>query len=709
MRASLPLWLLCAALGCTTPSRPAPATAVTDEPARVDPVVADEIARLEDRRDAQGRLSELAAAPDPLVRARALWALGRVADLRTLETVLSRLTDPAATVRAEAAFAAGLFLQSWDPLPAGTDERIAEALLMAEAAEGDLPARVRMLEALGKSSTPTAEERLRGGVTDPNPQIAARAGLSLGLIARRTEKLEERSVVSALGLLNPSAPQPVRYAGAYVLTFAKAAPARPALLSGLADPDPEVRALCVRGLGEVGTAEDLPALGALLADPDPRVAVEVIRALIKRVERCESDNCPALGTLEGAVRFVERLTAGELAAGNQPLLALAQAGLPPRGEALLGKLRAAVAAALAASPSSDLAWLDCRFAAALDRITGSLTQSPGCGRGLVPEPRRLAVALRELARTPPTGGAEKLGASALSALDHASPLVRNAALELVAALKPAGAAEKIRPLLSGEDRIVAANAALALAALGDRASYPQVLALAQRVSSEPELAPIAEALADLARPQDPRTPEEEATQKARAEEATAFLRPWLDSPHAQVRTSAASALNKLTGQPLRPQGVPFPASTQALPTAPSGATLTFETAKGTFVVKLDTEEAPRTSAHLFALAKRGYFDGLGFHRVVPDFVAQGGDPRGDGEGGPGYSIRCELTHRTYRRGAVGMALSGKDTGGSQFFVTTSAQPHLDGRYTNFGEVIRGMEVVDRLIEGDRMVRVLATP
>src|SRR5262249_35084385 len=85
---------------------------------------------------------------------------------------------------------------------------------------------------------------------------------------------------------------------------------------------------------------------------------------------------------------------------------------------------------------------------------------------------------------------------------------------------------------------------------------------------------------------------------------------------------------------------------------------------------------------------------------VPNFVIQGGDPRGDGEGGPGYQIRCEVNPRPYIRGAVGMALSGKDTGGSQFFITHSPQPHLDGGYTVFGQVISGMEVVDRITRGD---------
>jgi len=105
------------------------------------------------------------------------------------------------------------------------------------------------------------------------------------------------------------------------------------------------------------------------------------------------------------------------------------------------------------------------------------------------------------------------------------------------------------------------------------------------------------------------------------------------------------------------------------------------------------------------LARKGFFDGVAIHRVVPDFVVQDGDPRGDGEGGPGYTIRDELNERPYLRGTVGMALSGKDTGGSQFFITQSPQPHLDAKYTVIGRVVNGMDVVDRIQQNDVIRRI----
>jgi cyclophilin family peptidyl-prolyl cis-trans isomerase len=130
-----------------------------------------------------------------------------------------------------------------------------------------------------------------------------------------------------------------------------------------------------------------------------------------------------------------------------------------------------------------------------------------------------------------------------------------------------------------------------------------------------------------------------------------------------------------------------------------------ETDEGIVQVELAIAEAPLTVRNFIALAGRGFFDGVAVHRVVPNFVVQDGDPRGDGEGGPGYAIRDEINLRPYLRGTVGMALDWADTGGSQWFITHGPQPHLDGRYTVFGQVVAGMDVVDRLARGDTIRRV----
>lgn len=132
-----------------------------------------------------------------------------------------------------------------------------------------------------------------------------------------------------------------------------------------------------------------------------------------------------------------------------------------------------------------------------------------------------------------------------------------------------------------------------------------------------------------------------------------------------------------------------------------------QTNKGKITLELFPNEAPGTVENFEKLSNDGFYDGLTFHRVIPDFVIQGGCPRGDGTGGPGYTIKCETEGNPHKHGtgALSMAHAGKDTGGSQFFITHSPQPHLDGVHTVFGQVIDGMDVVYDIRQGDIIEKV----
>jgi cyclophilin family peptidyl-prolyl cis-trans isomerase len=138
------------------------------------------------------------------------------------------------------------------------------------------------------------------------------------------------------------------------------------------------------------------------------------------------------------------------------------------------------------------------------------------------------------------------------------------------------------------------------------------------------------------------------------------------------------------------------------PGAAGTQTLVVDTDRGRVTLDLFAREAPLTVTALLQLVDQRAFDNILWHRVVPAFVAQSGDPRGDGWGGPGFALRDEINRLRYFRGTVGMALSGPDTGGSQFFITLAPQPHLDGTYTVVGRVLSGMEVVDLITQGDRI-------
>ncbi|NPC85051.1 peptidyl-prolyl cis-trans isomerase, partial [Pyxidicoccus fallax] len=534
-----------------------------------------------------------------------------------------------------------------------------------------------------------------------------------------------------VALLAADRPVEARYGGAYFLMTAKRAEALPALRRCLEDADADVRGLCAKAFGDVGGPEDAVVLGRLLEDPVPRVAAEAARSLAKLAAMC-SGPCTAVETLEALAARAKRVARGmetpeasteaggakapaatgsaaggvkapatgadspvetlARSADGHAILAVAQQGLPGFASPLFVSLRLALADAERGAASdlarADLGWLDCRLAAALDRQRGTLADVTSCGFGQVQDERRLALGLRETAQARDKGTA----GFAVGYLSHKDARVRGAAVEAVGARPVPRAATALSPLLRGDDLVVAGATAAALGKMKAQLLAPALEPLADRVPREPgDLAePVAGALVAL---------------QGRAAEPR--FREWLKHPHANVRRVAAEALTQLTGQPVRSERVELPPDTFRPEPAPAGAALVFRTAKGDITVRLDADEAPLTSGNLYTLAQRGYFNGISFHRVVPDFVAQGGDPRGDGEGGPGYSIRCEMTRRPYRRGTVGMALAGKDTGGSQFFFTHAPQPHLDGRYTAFGEVVSGMEVVDALLEGDLIREVRA--
>jgi len=231
-----------------------------------------------------------------------------------------------------------------------------------------------------------------------------------------------------------------------------------------------------------------------------------------------------------------------------------------------------------------------------------------------------------------------------------------------------GLAELLPSVVAAQKRFganveVAADLVKAVHALGDAAAKKAVLAWAA-ASKEPSLRRLAERLGKPAAKGAPK-------------------------PVARAKP----APNTLNLKPYR----------QARTTDVVGAWL--HTEAGKVALRFHTHLAPLTVANFVKLARKGYYNGIKFHRVVPGFVVQAGDPRGDGWGGPGYTIRCENNPTPYTTGVLGMALAGKDTGGSQWFITLTPQPHLLGTYTVFGEVATGMDVVRRLGQDDRILKV----
>jgi cyclophilin family peptidyl-prolyl cis-trans isomerase len=288
--------------------------------------------------------------------------------------------------------------------------------------------------------------------------------------------------------------------------------------------------------------------------------------------------------------------------------------------------------------------------------------------------------------------------------DRATPaLALPDVLRAVAAFKPLDLDALMREQLArSEDVIVRATAAELLGNESPSVETTRALVAALPRAMRDEMNDAALALL-------------EALAKQKDEDAAAAIRSALESPDYLLRVRAATLLHSLNPTEGADERIQTAATRyhvadyrRAIARRNSRVQAVVSTDKGAFTIELLPEDAPLNVDNFVELARRGFFNGIAFHRVVPNFVVQGGDPRGDGNGGPGYQIRCEINEVPYDRGAVGMALSGKDTGGSQWFVTHSPQPHLDGGYTVFGRVTQGMEVVDAIARGDRIRTVTVT-
>ena len=263
------------------------------------------------------------------------------------------------------------------------------------------------------------------------------------------------------------------------------------------------------------------------------------------------------------------------------------------------------------------------------------------------------------------------------------------------------ATEVLLFLLSDTDIVVRKTAATLLGDLGAGEAVPALEAAYVAAADDPAYlarAAIVDALARIA-----------------GGGAIETIRAATQDPDWAVRVRAAEHLAELdpafdAAAAIRPAPLRLPLEAYRAPTlvTPSVSPHVFiETERGTIQLELVVNETPMTADNFMRLARSGFYNGLRVHRVVPNYVAQMGDPRSDSEGGPGYTLRDELSPLPYLRGTVGMALDWADTGGSQFFITTTPQPQLEGRYTVFGQVIAGMDIVDGLEPGDliQVVRV----
>lgn len=612
---------------------------------------------------------------DDALRSELALVLGRLGDVRGVPPLERLLGADSAEVRRAAAFGLGELaekghVQARAPLEG--------ALVDADREVGRLA-----VEALGKAGVDL--ESVVARLIDGKPaELLPRLVPSLfrfdssGVVRWAEQGLDEAVSRGDTAL---------RRWSAYALARNPQADGAPLLRSILDDEDPWIRGLAARGLGRVGDRFDLERLEPLLEDDAAGPVIQALRSgkrLVDAGEISPPDTWrPHLLRLLSDPRPGVRTTAIEVSAGwlldddlAARLLELGRDGAPAeRKLALLALAEGEDERALVLLPSASID----------------------------PEPAVRAASVRA------AGLLGEVELIARQLLDE-SPWVRRTAIDTLLVAEPPDPSDLLNRALADPDASVRA---LALDWGGDRGLFgvetlTSAWQDAQRDRLNDARIEVVRALAVLVLAAEPEDggpdPALDARRRAAVEQLQLISRQadWL------VRRESITAL--------RAGGVSAP----ALGALDTGLTIEnyrdvvrrtrapkvfdLETRHGVVTLELACSSAPMTCLSFEQLAVQGFFDGLAWHRVVPDFVVQGGDPRGDGVGGPGYSLRDEIGLLRYDAHVVGMAHSGPETAGSQFFVTLSPQPHLDGAYTAFGRAVAGADILHRLLEGDLIIR-----
>ena len=616
--------------------------------------------------------------PNPGVRRQAAFAAGRIGDPAAVDLLVPALGDTSPPVRAAAAFALGL-LKDARALPV-----LLQLVRRASVAEQGSP-EVEAVTAIARIGGDEGARALvdiiaTGSPGAPTPPVVAAALLEAW-------RLGSRAPVSDLAAYADDPDIGTRWRALYSIARLRAHRAAARLVTALTDREPMIRAVAARGVtkalldsARIDVRGAIDRLRPLLEDQNAQARINALRAigsfrdsaLAAAVAPLVADQNigvavqaeTTLGVLRGAAALQAlraRLTSSVYALRRQAIIALAQADTAAGVEA-------------AAQVVGDADWRWRSVAAEAFGAAGARARLEGLLGD--PDGRVIAQALQALQRiVPATDTGLVVRARALIA--YADPAVRSVAAELLGR----------RPDVEDVDLLVQAfrraendpfnDARLsALGALGAiaNASPTGRLRVATRFVS---VAP-------------PPRPDEYLVRRLAADTLPDAREAW--GPALPITTGRTAADYRevarrwlapaLTGQP--------------------NPRVTLETDRGTLEIELLSAEAPLTVAAFLGLVERRYFDGTRWHRVVPNFVVQDGDPRGDGWGGPGFVLRDEVNPTRYEVGTVGMALSGPDTGGSQYFITHSAQPHLDGIYPVFGRVVAGGAVLDAIAMGDRI-------
>jgi cyclophilin family peptidyl-prolyl cis-trans isomerase/HEAT repeat protein len=634
----------------------------------------------EDARNYDGPLLRTAARnSDPTVRRHVALAIGRIGSSDGLPTLLELITDPDSIVQADAVFALGLLRDS-TAIPA------LQALVLKPAPGAAQLPRIEAVSAIALIGT-TAGEQFFSDLLGRSATYAS-SHKPPGIVDRALAEAWRLGPDAPVALILPFAVSPdprVRWHAVFSLGRIHTLQAAGVLLLALEDSVPLVRATAVREL--VGSFADSAGIDRkalavrvrrLAIDPDPLVRIAALRSL------------GTLGSAASASTAIERLGDSVLNVRVQAIQTLGALGGPAAKAALMERvdsglfaMRRVALVNLALVSRNDAmakaaAWLRDRDW----RIRATAAEALGFA------------------------GGDSAATLLTQALNDADARVSAAAFSGLVTADNTKARALARTLLLHPDAEVRALAAAQIAGVARPADITALMDGYARSVGDPipdARLSMLDAMARVAL-KDP---------SYAGAVADSFMQRFPKTQDYLVRRVAALRFPILAAR----WPAPTPVETGLdlddyrdivnrllWPAEKNGTvpTAVIETDRGKIEITLNPADAPLTISALMRLINRRYFDGGSWHRVVPGFVVQDGDPRGDGSGGPGFALRDELGRRTFETGVVGIALDGPDTGGSQYFITLAPQPQLNASYTVIGRVNSGLDVLAQLVQGDRI-------
>jgi cyclophilin family peptidyl-prolyl cis-trans isomerase len=711
-QAAIVLLLLPTLLAAQAPPTTLPSRKPALKRDRTQRILYPKIIQYEDERTTPDDLLEMLQPPHGGARRRALLALARIGYPSALGFLIDVLNadrnpenrDP--EMRALAAFALGeiesqhaasYLVQHLDPAVETSvlvRARCAEAL-------GKIASNKLSMAALGDYGIKGIAEALAALLPSPEkPFVSENHKLLVELTLTALLRVRQPASIEAIATQLRSPDPDIRWQAANALARIRDGiqSAVPGLVPLLDDTNPLVRANAARALGVAKATQAVDALIKLLADADARVTASAINALGSIADARAVPSLVALGNSQlAAYRAFDRNKSGVPSQQNLLLLVATALGnlKDPRAFEFLQAFRFADGK-LGAFPEAEVAvarFGDSRF---FD-IPDTAKLPPGDWRAMA----AYAQGLGQL-------GSDKARAillDLLSGKSYGKPDARALSdiLNAMSAAKVDGLRDILLEQLKAEDVVVRATAAELLGELGDpsekvTSALEAAYKAARKETMNDARVAILEAAQKLKHPMNLQALAEETRDEDYVVRRKAV--------ELLVQSKFETATQKLAiGKVNTGHDKKYWQRMTQLAESPKNPIAVIHTKKGDVRIELYIQDAPMTVDNFMKLVRNGFYDGLEFVRVVPNFVIQAGDPRGDQNGGPGYQIRDEINLRRYQTGTVGMALSGKDTGGSQFFITHSPQPHLDGGYTIFGQVIDGMEAVNKIARGDKIERI----